>query len=115
MKQFLVGSVCAAFSMLGFTPIATADDWVPVTISEFDGKTYLIDMQSRRPYISQTGWRHVAFEISTSEDKNAHVAIAACEPYQLNVPDYGWQWEIDNHSYSVYTVGGKLARAACNW
>jgi hypothetical protein len=115
MKRFLIGTICAACTIFGFTPIATAEKWAPVTTSEYDGRTYLIDLDSRAPYISKTGWRHVTFKISSGEDKYSYSAIAACDPFQLYVPAYSWDWEPDKKSYSVYTVGGKLARAACNW
>jgi hypothetical protein len=56
MKHFLVRTMCAAFSMLGFATIA-ADNWVTVITGEFDGRTYQIDLDSRQSHISQTGWK----------------------------------------------------------
>jgi hypothetical protein len=115
MKRLIVGTVLAAVSLMSVVPKAAASNWVNVVTSEYDGKTYQIDLDSRRAYISKTGWRHVAFWIASSEEKNSHLAIAACDPFQIFVPDYSWKWEADTRSYSAYTVGGKIARAACNW
>jgi hypothetical protein len=115
MKRFLIGTVFATFSVIGLASIALAENWVTVVTGEVDGKTYHIDLDSRQSYMSQTGWRHVAFKLSSAEDRHWHAAIAACNPYQLNVPDYKWGWAIGSKSYSVYTVSGVIARAACNW
>jgi hypothetical protein len=115
MKGILVGSLLVATSLFGIAPIVLAENWTSVTVSEFDGKTYLIDLDSRSQYTSETGWKHVIFRIYTDQETYSHKAVAACEPYQVSVPDYGWNWPTDKNSYSVYTVGGKLARAACNW
>jgi hypothetical protein len=115
MKKLIFGTVLAAVSLMSVAPKATAVNWVNVVTGEDTGKTYQIDLDSRRSYISKTGWRHVAFWIASSEERHSHLAVAACKPFQIYVPDYGWQWEADMSSYAAHTVGGKIARAACNW
>ena len=115
MKRLIVATVLVAASLMNATPKAAAVNWVNVATGEDTGKTYQIDLDSRRTYTSKTGWRHVAFWIASSEEKNSHLAVAACNPFQIYVPDYGWQWEANMSSYDAYTVGGKVARAACNW
>jgi hypothetical protein len=115
MKKSIAALTFAALSTISMAPIASAENWVTVVTSDFDGKSYEIDLDSRKEYISRTGWRHVTFRISSVEDKHWYRAIAACNPYQIYVPLYGWSWESSNVSYSAHTVGGKLSRAACRW
>jgi hypothetical protein len=115
MKRLVVGTVLAAASLMSVVHKATAVNWVTIVTAEETGKTYQIDLDSRRTYVSKTGWRHVTFWIASSEEKYSHRAIAACNPFQILVPDYGWQWKADMSSYAAHTVGGKIARAACNW
>jgi hypothetical protein len=115
MKRLIVGTVLVATALMSVAPKAAAVNWVNVVTGEDTGKTYQIDLDSRRTYVSKTGWRHVAFWIASSEERHSHRAVASCSPFQISVPDYGWQWEADMSSYSVRTVAGKIARAACNW
>jgi hypothetical protein len=113
----LILMICTSMSFLciGFVSKAEAENWKRVVISDFDGKAYKIEIDTRRAYTSKTGWRHVVFKISSDEDNYWHPAIAACDPYQINVPDYNWGWAVGSTSLSAYTVSGTLARAACNW
>jgi hypothetical protein len=115
MKRFLIGTLLVASSVIGLAPTAAAENWASVVTSDFDGRVYQIDLEGRQEYISKTGWRHVSFKISSDQDRHWHAAMAACNPFQLYVPDYKWDWEIGYTSDSAYTVAGALARAACNW
>jgi hypothetical protein len=113
---FLFG-VCTSvsFSFVGFVLKVDAETWKRVVVSDFDGKAYKIEIDTRQTYTSKMGWRHVVFKISSDDDGYWHPAIAACNPYQIYVPDYNWGWPADNRNFSAYTVSGTLARAACNW
>ena len=115
MKKFVTCAVLATFSVIGFVPMAFADRWTPVASSGSNGKTYQIDLDSRQVSVNDAGWRHVFFRISSTDDKYAHSAVAACQPYQLKVPSYEWAWDAGYTDEPSYTVGGAIARAACNF
>jgi hypothetical protein len=115
MKKLLIGTALAAISALNLVPIATAEKLASVVTSDFDGRTYQIDLDDRKEYTNKSGWRHVIFKISSDQDRNWHWAIASCSPYQVYVTAYNWGWETGMTNLSANTVGGKLARAACNW
>jgi hypothetical protein len=115
MKRLLIGTALAAFSVLSLAPIATAERLVSVVTSDFDGRTYQIDLENRKEYTNKSGWRHVMFLISSDQDRSWHWAIASCSPYQVYVTAYNWDWETGVTSLSANTLGGKIARAACNW
>jgi hypothetical protein len=115
LSHFLMMFTSVSFLCVGFVLKADAENWKRVVVSDFDGKAYKIEIDTRRAYISKTGWRHVVFKISSDEDNYWHSAIAACDPYQVNVQDYNWGWAAGNTSLSAYTVSGAIARAACNW
>jgi hypothetical protein len=115
LSHFFLIFTSVSFLCVGLVPKAEAETWKRVVISDFDGKAYKIEIDTRRAYTSKTGWRHVVFKISSEEDNYWHPAIAACDPYQVYVPDYNWGWAAGNTSLSAYTVLGTLARAACNW
>ena len=115
MKRLLIGTAFATFAILGLAPIATADSVASVVTSDYDGRTYQIDLENRREYTNKAGWRHVFFKISHDQDRSWHWAIASCNPYQIYVTDYNWGWETGTTSLSTNTIGGKIARAACNW
>ena len=115
-RQISLSAIFTACSLIGLAPIAAAANWVNVAAENDTEVSYHIDLDSRTTYVSSVGWRHVTFSIANSADGNVHVAVAACNPYQMYVPDYGWDWLPDaNSSYTSETVGGRVARAACNW
>lgn len=114
-RQILISAVLAACSIPVVAAVATASNWKNV-VANNDSVTYRIDLDSRTTRFSKTGWRHVYFTIANTQDGDVHQAIASCDPYQVSSPDYGWEWlPDDNDGYSPETVGGQIARAACNW
>ncbi len=114
-RKIILSTVLATLSTIGFSSVATATNWVNV-VENNNGVVYKIDLDSRESHYSKTGWRHVYFAIANNADGQVHKAIASCNPYQVNSPDYGWEWlPDDNDGYGADTVGGQIARAACNW
>jgi hypothetical protein len=117
MKRNIIASLAlAACSVVGFAPLASAVQWTEVVVGDETGIAYQIDLDSRSTVYSKTGWKHITFLVSDSKNRRAFEAIASCSPYQVKVEPYGWDWSPnDATSYSADTVGGKIARAACNW
>ncbi len=116
MKRHILASLAiAACSVVGFAPIASAA-WTEVVVGDDSGIAYQIDLASRKTIYSKTGWKHITFIILDSKNRTPFEAIASCSPYQVKIDSYGWDWAAnDATSYDADTVGGKLARAACNW
>jgi hypothetical protein len=116
MKRHILASLTlAACSVIGFAPVASAT-WTEVVVGDDTGIAYQINLSSRRVVYSKTGWKHITFFVLDSRNRKPYEAIASCSPYQVKVVPYGWDWAPnDNTSYSADTVGGKIARAACNW
>ncbi|MBR8837195.1 MAG: hypothetical protein DSM106950_25115 [Stigonema ocellatum SAG 48.90 = DSM 106950] len=113
MKQFITGTLLVLASIVGFTPISAAEQPVQVTTDGSD--VYMIDLDNRTQYYTDAEWRHVSFRVSTIGDKYWHSAIAACSPYQVKAPFYQCPWIANGGGYPEGTIGGNIARAACNW
>lgn len=83
------------------------------TVKADDGTVYQIDMDARTEYMTDAGWRHVQFWLSTRGDANKHRSTASCQPYQIQSKFYGFDWLPNGGGYASGTVGGEIARAAC--
>ena len=117
MKLHILATLAlTAYSVIGLVPVASARNWTEVVVGDETGIGYQIDLDSRTTVYGKTGWRHITFMILDSKDRRPYEAIVSCSPYQIKVDAYGWTWEPDDAtSYDTSTVGGKIARAACNW
>ena len=111
MKCYFAGLGLLIFILAGIIPAARADRYVDV--SEDNYVVYQIDLDNRQQYYSSIGWRHIVFRISTKGNKSWYRATAACSPYDLSVPAFGWDW--NPQGYRFETIGGQIARAACDW
>jgi hypothetical protein len=111
MKCHFAGLSLLIFTLVGLVPPTLAEQYVDVSIG--NDVVYQIDLDNRQQYYSAVGWRHIIFRISTKGNRNWYRAVAACSPYDLNVPAFRWSW--DPLGYQSETVGGQIARAACHW
>lgn len=108
LAKALTSGLLIACSFIGLSRPAAAEYAVYVT------DRYMIDLDNRSQFYDGIGWRHVRFRISTENDRYWRHATAACNPYDVNVPAYGWGWK-SSGGYPSGTVAGDIARAACNW
>ncbi len=115
IKHHVITSLFVASSILGIASTASAENLVTVAVNESEGIVYQIDLDNRSEYKTNSGWRHVKFWLSTKGDPRKHEAIAACAPYDLKSPYYGWDWLPNGGGYPEGTIAGNIARAACNY
>ena len=113
-KSIVISSLLVASSILGIARTASAENLVTAAVDSSRGAIYQVDLDSRSFYVSEAGWRHVKFYLSTVGDPKKHSAIAACQPYDLKSPYYGWDWLPNGGGYPQGTVVGDIARIACN-
>ncbi len=93
--------------------LAQAQDLVNAARKD-DGTVYQVDLDNREEYYSSEGLRHVRFWLSTRGDSRKYPAVASCRPYDVKSPYYGWNWLPDGVGLSSGTIGGRIARVACN-
>jgi len=113
MKPFVISSLFIASSIFGLVSTASAESLVVATVSN-SGEVYEVDLDNRIFYNTDAGWRHVKFWLSTKGDPEKYPAVASCAPYQIYAPHYGWDWLPSGGGYPEGTVGGEIARVACN-
>lgn len=114
IKHIVISSLLVASSILAVARTASAENIVTAAVDTSRGLVYQVDLDNRSEYKTPSGWRHVEFWISTKGDPKKHSAIAACEPYDLKVPYYGWDWLPNGGGYTAETIAGAIARVACN-
>lgn len=113
-KHIVISSLLVASSILGVARTASAENLVTAAVDTSRGLVYQVDLDNRSESQTDTGWRHVKFWISTKGDPKKHPAIAACAPYDLKAPYYGWDWLPNGGGYPTGTIAGNIARVACN-
>ncbi len=119
----LIGSVLVLAGLVGFAPRVKADQILRVP----DGTTtYQINMGVLHPWVNyDVGggyYREVDFLISTPGDKYWHGATATCTyfkrfpvfhegpAYDVNVPDYNWDWQAEDHSPAAEQIAHLVCR-----
>jgi len=112
-KKLLIGGIILTNVFISVNP-AQAEHLIDA-ITSIDGVTYQVDLDDCSEYYSAERWRHVIFWVTTKGDSSKYRAIASCSPYQLKVEAYGWDWFNSGGGYRVGTVGGNIARVACNY
>lgn len=113
LKSFVACTLLTVSSAITFAHTASAETPLEV-ITDSSGNTWQIELDSRYTYINSNGVRQVDFKLSTTDDDYWHEATASCRPYDIKSNYYGWDWS-DTRSYAAGTVGGNIARAACDW
>lgn len=113
IKHTVIGSLLVTSSILGIVGTAKAEDLVTAAVDS-QGTVYQVDLDDRSEYVTDSGWRHVRFWLSTKGDPKKHPAIAACNPYDVEAPYYGWDWLPNGGGYAEGTIAGNIARVACN-
>jgi hypothetical protein len=111
MKSFILNSLFIATSILGIATTASAENYT--TVRTDDGTIYMIDLDDRSEYTSNTGWRHVEFWLTTKGDTRTHRSTASCRPYQVESSFYNLHWLPNGGGYAEGTLAGEIARAAC--
>ncbi len=113
MKYVLLNCLLVASSILGIAGTASAEKLVPVSTK--DGTVYQVDLDNRREYKTNSGWRHVEFWLTTQGDPKKHPATASCSPYDLKADYYNIDWLPSGGGYPEGTVIGTIARIACDY
>ena len=112
MKSSILNYLSIACVVLGTAGAASAESFR--TVNADDGTVYQIDLDTRSEYTTDSGWRHVQFWLSTKGDRNKHRSTASCQPYQVQSEFYNFNWLPDGGGYPAGSVGGEIARVACN-
>jgi len=112
-KKLLIGGIILTNVFISVNP-AQAEHLIDAATSS-NGITYQVDLDDRSEYHSAGGWRHVIFWVSTKGESFKYPAIASCSPYQLKSKSFGWDWLNSGGGYPVGTVGGDIARVACDY
>gem|GEM_PF-3205249 len=115
MRKILLTCGLILGSTFTFVNFAKAEYMIDAATSS-NGITYQVDLDDRSEYYSAGGWRHVIFWVSTKGNPGKYPAIASCSPYQLQSDAYNWKWLRNSwDGYSAGSVGGNIARVACNY
>jgi hypothetical protein len=113
LKSLILNSLLIASSILGIANAASAER-LKTVIDETSGTVYEVDLDGRTEYTSDVGWRHVEFWLSTRGDTKKHHSIASCAPYQVKSEYYNFDWLPNGGGYPKGSVGGEIARLACD-
>ena len=111
-KTFLTCGLILASTLNPFIP-AKAEHLVFATRAR-NGLVYLVDLQERQELYIE-GTRFVSFWLTTKGSHQKHRSNASCGPYNIESQYYGWRFAPGGVSLPSQTIGGGIARVACNF